>query len=153
MAVRIETPLLITGGGPAALVVARLASSRNVSSILVGHSPPPPVEPTRPEQLGTAAVEALGDALGVLRPYLENADPPAIDRAVFEHVLKHHCVADMNVTVYDGMTLEAFDGREGLLADARSRWVVVADAHIDTAEMPVALDAAIAAAVTALGSR
>lgn len=150
MAVRIDTPLLVTGGGPAALVVARLASSRNVSSVMAGHTFAEPTDPPRPVALDTASVEALGDALGVLQPYLAAVEPPAIDPAVFEHVLKHHCVADMNVTVYDGMTLVEGDGTRGVLADARSRWEVVADSHVDAAAMPVELNAAIAAAAVAV---
>ena len=63
---------------------------------------------------------------------------------VFEQVLKHHCVADMNVTVYDGMELvervtvepATGDGVRGVLTDGRSRWDVSADAFVDAAELP-----------------
>lgn len=150
MAVRIDTALLITGGGPAALVVARLASHRNVASVMAGHSSADPTDPPRPVALDAASVDVLGESLGVLSPYLAAAEPPTIDPAVFEHVLKHHCVADMNVTVYDGMSLVEGDGRSGVLADARSRWEVVADLYVDADTMPVELNAAIAAAAAAL---
>lgn len=147
MAVRIDTPLLITGGGPAALVVARIASAHSISSIVAGHAP---ADGSEPVALDAASVEALGDSLGILRPYLAVADPPTIDPAVFEHVLKHHCVADMNVTVYDGMELVDGDGTDGVLADNRSRFDVTADAHVDAAALPVELNAAIAAAARAV---
>ena len=71
-------------------------------------------------------------------------------------MLKHHCVADMNVTVYDGMELvERSDcsaraaGSAGVLTDGRSRWEITADAFVDAADLPAQLPAAIPAAAEA----
>lgn len=149
---RIETPLLITGGGPAALALARIMSGRSVMSLMAGHSP---TADTEPVALDTDSVAALGDSLGVLRPYLTASEPPTIGPDVFEHVLKHHCVADMNVTVYDGIDLvearpvPSDSGRfgvRGVLTDGKKRWEVAADAYVDAAQLPTELNEAIAAA-------
>ena len=63
--------------------------------------------------LDDAAVEVLDPhgVLDVLRPYLTAVDPLAIAPRAFEEVLKHHCVADLNVTVYD--EVEVIDRRLG----------------------------------------
>ena len=89
--------------------------------------------------------------LDVLRPYLASAEPPAIAPAAFEEVLKHHCVADMNMTVYDGMELvertpRGARGVAGVLTDGRARWEVVADAFVDAADLPTTLPDAITVA-------
>jgi hypothetical protein len=148
----IDTPLLVTGRGPGALVVAKVASGWGLASLVVGHEPTGGDEPVA---LGADAVAVLTPhgVFDVLRPYLAAVEPPSIAPAVFEHVLKHHCVADMNVTVYDGMELvEARPegaGVRGVLTDGRSRWEVVADAHVDAADLPADLPAAITAAADA----
>lgn len=148
----IETPLLVVGRGPAALVVAKVASGSGLSSLVAGHEPLGGDEPVAldPEAVRVLAPHGVFD---VLRPYLSAVEPPSIAPATFEAVLKHHCVADMNVTVYDGMALvEAQrngDGLRGVLSDGRSRWEVSADAFVDAADLPSELPAAITAAARA----
>ena len=152
----IETPLLIIGRGPAALVVAKVASGWGLSSLVAGHEP---LGGDQPVVLDPAAVAVLGPhgVFDVLRPYLSAVEPPSIAPMVFEQVLKHHCVADMNVTVYDGMELvervtvgsATGDGVRGVLTDGRSRWDISADAFVDAAELPSELPAAIPAAAEA----
>jgi hypothetical protein len=150
--VQIDTPLLVVGRGPAALVVAKVAAAYGMPCLLVGH-----------EVVGDDAAVPIGaDAyaelerhglLDVLRPYLDAVDPPAIAPRAFEDVIKHHCVADLNVTVYDQVDVieRVPDGRgvRGVLTDATSRWDISADAFIDAAAMPSALPAAIMAGAAA----
>jgi hypothetical protein len=144
----IDTPLLIVGPGPAPLVVAKVASGWGLQSLVAGHEP---LGDEDPVELDTEAIAVLSPhgVLDVLRPYLAAAEPPAIAPAVFEEVLKHHCVVDMNITVYDGMTLvdaeQRGKGVGGVLTDGRSRWDIVADAFVDGTTLPTELNAAIAA--------
>jgi hypothetical protein len=146
---RIETPLLIVGGGPAALAAAEIASGYRLPSLVVGHLAGCGQHPDHPVALDAGAVEALRPhgVLDVLRPFLAVADPPTLSPRVFEDVLKGHCVADMNVTVYDAM--EVVDrraqggGMVGVLTDGSARWEVVADAVIDTAAYPAGLSDAV----------
>jgi len=150
--VLIETPLLIVGGGAGALVAARIASAHSLTSLVAGHVP---TDDETPVSLTADSVTAMGDSLGVLRPYLASTEPPTIAPSVFERVLKHHCVADMNVTVYDGMKLldprVAEDGGvRGVLVESRSRFDVVGDAFLDASTLPTNLNQAIAAASTAV---
>jgi hypothetical protein len=146
--VRIDTPLWIVGHGPAALVVAKLASGRGVSSLLLAG---PVSDDERPVLLGDEAVAALrpDGVFDVLRPYLVSSAPVAMTPAAFEEVLKHHCVVDMGVTVYDGMSVVELErgarGAVGAFTDGRGRWDVVADAFVDAAELPSELDAAVRA--------
>ncbi len=149
---RIDTPLLITGGGPAALVAARVASGSGLQSLVVWAE-------TRdrddaPVVLGPAvrAILTPHGVLDVLRPYLAATDPPAIAPSLFEGVLKHHCVVDMNITVYEGMEWTAAAGRPGaggVLELGATRIEVVADAQIDTATHPAELEGAIVAGADA----
>jgi hypothetical protein len=161
MPVSIDTPLLIVGSGPAALVVAKVASGYGLASVVAGHESGGRAggEATSPADAPVAldadAVSVLTPhgVLDVLRPYLSSAQPPAIAPSLFEEVLKHHCVADMNVTVYDGMRLverEArggggIEGVVGVLSDGRSRWPVRADAFVDADTLPNGLPEAITA--------
>jgi hypothetical protein len=150
----IDIPLLIVGPGPAALVVAKVASGWGLSSLVAGHEPLGGREPRSehvPVDLDETAIAVLSPhgVLDVLRPYLAVAEPPAIAPVVFEEVLKHHCVVDMNITVYDGMSLVERRARgrgvSGVLTDGRARWDLVADAFVDASTMPGDLNAAIAA--------
>jgi hypothetical protein len=144
----IDTPLLIVGPGPGALGVAKVASGWGLSSLVAGHEP---VGGEDVVELDGHAVEVLTPhgVLDVLRPYLSAAEPPAIASATFEQVLKHHCVVDMNITVYDGMSLvdqqPRGGGVSGVLTDGRARGDVVADAFLDATTLPTELNAAIAA--------
>ena len=146
----IDTPLLVTGHGPAGLVVAKVVSGWGLQSLVAGHQP---LEGDEPVVLDAEAVAVLTPhgVFDVLRPYLASVEPPSIAPVVFEEVLKHHCVADMNVTVYDGLELverapRGDRGVTGVLSDGRARWEVVADAYVDAAELPAALPEAITAA-------
>jgi hypothetical protein len=147
--VLIDTPLLVVGEGPAPLLVAKLASGRGLSSLVAGHRI---LGGEYPAELDQQAVDILTPhgLFDVLRPYLVNHDPVAIAPAAFEEVLKHHCVADMNTTVYDGMELVDADteggGVRGVLTDGRSRWDVRADAFVDTSALPSDLQGAVVAA-------
>ena len=146
---RIETPLLIIGGGPSALAAAEIASGYRLPSLVVGHAAGRGPNPDYPVGLDADAVDALTPhgVLDVLRPYLAVADPPTLSPHVFEDVLKHHCVADMNVTVYDAMDVvdrqPAGDRLAAVLTDGKARWEVAADAWIDTSEFPADLSAAV----------
>ncbi len=132
----IATRLLVLGPGPAALVAAKTAASRGLPCLLAGHEPIDVVEPVA---LDDEALEALrpDGVLDVLRPYASAQEPFAIAPLHFEQGLKHHCVADMLVTVYDRMWFEAdrqtVDGARvsGSLTDGSSRWALTTDAVFD----------------------
>ncbi|MEZ5232704.1 MAG: hypothetical protein R2749_08345 [Acidimicrobiales bacterium] len=149
--VTVWTGLLIVGGGPGALAAAEIASGRRLPSLLVGHEAGKGPNAEWPVPLDDAAVEALNPngVLDVLRPYLAVAEPPTLSPHVFEDILKHHCVADMNVTVYDQMEVVErepdADGRglRGVLTDGRARWQVEAEAVIDTTDYPTQLSDAV----------
>ena len=132
----IDTPLLITGSGPAALIIAKLASGRGLGSLIAGHSSS---QDETAVLLSNAAVNILSPhgLFDVLRPYLLSQDPVRMSRAAFEQVLKHHCVADMNTTVYDNFSYSPIrNGIEpqhsGTISDGTSSWDINADAWIDT---------------------
>lgn len=149
---RIETPLLITGGGPAALVAARVASGSGLQSLVAGHVPVGGEEPVVLDPAALAVLTPHG-VLDVLRPYLVSSEPPTITASLFEGVLKHHCVVDMNITVYDGMAWvdghAQRGGVTGALHDGHCRVEVSADAHIEASELPRQLPAAISAGADA----
>jgi hypothetical protein len=152
----IDTPLLVVGHGPAALVVARVASDRGIETLLAGHETIGGEDPVPLDAESVAVLERHG-ALDILRPFLTSTDPPTVEPNVFEQVLKHHSVADMRVTVFD--TLQLVDvvprdgpgsGLTGVLTDGRARWDVKADAFINADDLPAELPAAIAAAADAV---
>ena len=155
----VDTPLLVVGTGPAALVVAKVAAAYGLPNLLVGHEPAGGDEPVELSPEAAAALEQHG-VLDVLRPYLTSVDPVAIAPIDFENVIKHHCVADLNVTVYDEMSVvdRVADGHgiRGVLTDGRSRWEVHADQFVDGSTMPDSLSDAItsgtAAALDALAA-
>jgi hypothetical protein len=144
----IETPLLVVGTGPAALVVAKVAAGWGLPCMLVGHEV---ISGDTPVPLEADAVADLTPhgVLDILRPYIQAVDPPTISPRDFEDVLKHHCVADLNVTVYDRMTAveREINGRglRAVLTDGKSRWDVVADVFVDASALPSNLSAAITA--------
>ncbi len=153
---RIDTPLLITGGGPAALVAARVASGAGLQSLVVwSEGAETEASDDTPVVLSPEALAVLTPhgVLDVLRPYLAAIDPPAIAPGRFVGVLKHHCVVDMNITLYEGMTWArgADAGRRtaGTLRDGATRVEIVADAHIDTGALPHALPEVIGAGAEA----
>ncbi|MFN0029454.1 MAG: hypothetical protein ACKV2O_20050 [Acidimicrobiales bacterium] len=151
---KVDTPLLIIGGGPGALAAAEIASGFRLPSLVVGHVAAQGPNPEYPVPLDEDAVAALEHhgVLGVLRPYLAVQEPPTVSPHVFEDIVKHHCVADMNVTVYDAMEvveLQAQAGSvSGVLTDGRARWELHADAVIDTRDFPSELSAAVNRAST-----
>jgi hypothetical protein len=63
-------------------------------------------------------------------------------------VLKHHCVADMNTTVYDNISFTPIRNglaaqHSGTISDGTSSWDINADAWIDTAKISTDLQTAI----------
>jgi hypothetical protein len=131
----ITTPLLVTGNGAAALVAAKVAAGRGVPCLVVGHEP---VEDDTPVVLSDDTLAALqpNGVLDVLRPYAAAQEPFTIAPIHFEHGLKHHCVADMLVTVYDRMWFEpATDvspaSHTGVLTDGNATWRVEAANHFE----------------------
>ena len=143
----IDTPLLITGSGPASLIIAKLASGRGLSSLIAGHSSS---QDQTAVLLSKGAVNILSPhgLFYVLRPYLLSHDPVHISRAAFEQVLKHHCVADMNTTVYDNFSFTPIrndiEARwSGIISDGTSSWDIRADAWIDAAKISADLQTAI----------
>ncbi len=90
----------------------------------------------------------------ILRPYLDAAR--SVDHRAdrdFEEVIKHHCVADLNVTVYDEVAVieRVTDGSvlRGVLTDGTSRWELAADQFVDADLLPTALSDAITAGAAA----
>lgn len=146
---KVDTPLLIIGGGPGALAAAEIASGFRLASLVVGHITAQGPNPDYPVALDDAAVAALDHhgVLSVLRPYLAVQDPPTVSPHVFEDIVKHHCVADMNVTVYDAMEVTELrteqDRVRGVLTDGKARWELHADAVINTEHFPPELSAAV----------
>jgi len=146
----IETPLLIIGNGPAALVAAKVLSGSGLTSLVAGHEPRDDVEPVELDDESLAILEPHG-VLGVLRPYASTQEPFTIAPLFFEQGLKHHCIADMLVTVYDDMvftpTSTSTDhdrgGRFGRLDGAGSSWEIKAGAFLDVSTYPVDLNQSI----------
>ncbi|MED6303747.1 MAG: FAD-dependent monooxygenase, partial [Actinomycetota bacterium] len=98
----IATPLLIVGRGPAALVIAKVVSGRGLPCLVVGHETLENAESVMLDPESLEILEPHG-VLAVLRPYAAAQDPFTITPLAFENGLKHHCVADMLITVYDDM--------------------------------------------------
>ena len=148
----IDTPLLVVGRGPAALVVTKVAAGYGLACLLVGHEVMSGDDPVRLSPDAVIALERHG-LVDILRPYLDAVDPPTIRPRAFEDVLKHHCVADLNATVYDQMAVvepvPVGRGLRGVLTDGRSRWDLSADLFVDAALLPRTLSAAITAGASA----
>ncbi|MGH1488292.1 MAG: hypothetical protein ACRBK7_02680 [Acidimicrobiales bacterium] len=148
----IETPLLIIGHGPAALVAAKVLSGSGLTSLVAGHEPLDNTEPVELDAESLAILEPHG-VLGVLRPYASTQEPFAIAPLLFEQGLKHHCVADMLITVYDDMAFTPTDhdrgsasgpaAGSGRLDGAGSSWEVKADALLDVSSYPTDLNQSI----------
>ncbi len=142
----IEIPLLIVGSGPAALVIAKVVSGRGLPSLVVGHQATDNAEPVVLDSESIEILEPHG-VLSVLRPYATAQDPFTITPLAFENALKHHCVADMLVTVYDRMHIDEADmsngGLQGGLTDGNTTWGIYADAFVDVSEFSVDLNTAV----------
>ena len=145
----IETHLLVVGDGPAALVVAKAAAGLGLPCLLLGHEFTGGDERVALDDAAIADLVTHG-LLDVLRPHL---DGPPVSIAVFdfEATIKHHCVADLNITVYDRMTLldvvSDHSGLRGVITDGRSRWPVAADAFVDASSLPGDLNRAVTAGI------
>lgn len=162
MSAVIDTPLLIVGGGPAALIVATVVSGSSMGSLIVGHESVGGDELVQLDEAAVAVLKPHG-VINVLRPYATSTKPFVITAALFEKVLKHHCVVNMNITVYDGMKLvdlkivgdggdrDNGDGETGrkelgataTISDGHSQWQVKADYLADTGRLSVDLNEAI----------
>jgi hypothetical protein len=143
---RLETPLLVHGRGPAALVAAKVAGSCGQPCLLVGHEITSGDAPVELDATATDVLEQHG-LVDVLRPHLLATDPLTVVPRDFEHVLKQHCVADLNVVVYDQFDIIelAVEGRSlrGLLSNGTSTWDLAADTWIDADALAGPLPAAI----------
>ena len=148
MTTSIDTPLLIIGGGIAALVIGQIVSDASLSSLIVGHKALSGDEAVELDQDSIALLQPHG-VLNVLNPYAVSQEPLIISQVVFEKVLKHHCVVNMNITVYDDMELldlTAEDqGAAATLSDGKTQWQVHADRLIDTSQLPKDINGAIKA--------
>jgi hypothetical protein len=145
---RIDTPLLVVGRGPAALVVAKVAAGCGLPCLLAGHEI---VGGDTAVALDAAAVAALERhaLVDVLRPHFAALDPFTITPRAFEEVIKHHCVADLNVTVYDEVAVIELEvvgrGARGVLTDGTTRWDLDAERFVDADLLPRPLSDAITA--------
>jgi hypothetical protein len=127
-----------------------MLAGRGVACLLAGHTARPEAEPAA---LGPAAVDAL-EAFGlldVLQPYLDRTGASVtISPDIYENVVKHHCVADINVIVYDDVDIvervAGPAGVEAVMTHGRSRWDVRASELVDGADLPDSLPEAIVAA-------
>jgi len=150
---RVETPLLVLGSGPGALVAAKVAGACGQPCLLVGHEITGAARPVELDEIAAGVLEQYG-LLDVLRPHVQAAHPLTIVSCVFEQVIKQHCVADLNVGVYDRFDVvdRAARGRalHGVLTDGRSRWALRADTWIDAAALASSLSAAIAQGAAAV---
>lgn len=155
MTVEIETPLLIIGGGPAALIAATVASGYSMGSLIVGHEPVCPDESVKLEA-GVLDILKPHGVINVLLPYADATDPVVIKASVFEQVLKHHCVVNMNITLYDGMSVSDLrregEGAHLTISNGETRWSVSADYLIDTSKVSTDLNTAIRAGAATAGN-
>ena len=145
---RVDTPLLVVGRGPAALVVAKVAGACGQPCLLAGSEVSADDSPVVLTPDAVAVLEAHG-LVDVLRPALHGLDPLTISPLVFTEIVKQHCVADVNVGVYDGVEVvdRVVDGRgvRGVLTDGTSRWELQADVFVDADGLPATLSEAITA--------
>ena len=108
-----------------------------------------------PVALGSDAAAVLEEhaLLDVLRPHLHTLDPLAISPEAFEAVVKQHCVADLNVTVYDDVAVvdrvTRGRGLRAVLTSGATRWQLDADVVIDGSDLPTSLPEAIIAGAAA----
>jgi hypothetical protein len=150
LAVPIDVPVLVVGDGPAPLTVAKMLSGRGVPCLLAGHTVRPDAAPAA---LGSSAVDVLKayGLLGILQPYFDhNGASVTISPDIYENVVKHHCVADVNVIVYDEVSIvdrvAGPSGVRAVMALGGSRWEVRASQLVDGSDLPTELPDAIVAA-------
>ena len=146
MSTSIDTPLLIVGGGPAALIIGTVAAGYSLGSLIVGHESLDSDEVVELDDEALALLKPHG-VINVLKPYATSTDPFVITAALFEKVLKHHCVVNMNITLYDGM--EVLDlqldggGARCTISDGHTQWAIKTDNLVDTANLHTDLNSAI----------
>ena len=146
---RVDTPLLVVGSGPAALVVAKVAGACGQPCLLAGSEVSADDSPVVLAPDAVAVLEEHG-LVDVLRPALHARDPLTISPLVFSDIIKQHCVADVNVSVYDGVDVvdrvaDGGGGVDGVLTDGTSRWELHADVFVDADGLPATLSEAITA--------
>ena len=146
MSTSIDTPLLIVGGGPAALIIGTVAAGYSLGSLIVGHESLGGDEAVQLDDEALALLKPHG-VINVLKPYATSTEPFVITAALFEKVLKHHCVVNMNITLYDGMEILNLtpdgDGANGTFSDGHTEWAIKADRLVDTTQLPTDLNGAI----------
>jgi hypothetical protein len=148
--VAINVPVLVVGHGPAPLTVAKMLSGCGVLCLLAGHAVLPR---SSPAALGSSAMDVLREHgfLDILHPYLDRyGTSMTISPGTYENVVKRHCVADVNVIVYDEVEiidrLVGVSGVEAVMTDGRSGWKVRASELVDGSDLPTSLPDAIVAA-------
>ena len=128
------------------MVAAKVVSGHGLPCLVAGHKSLEDASPVELDQKSLAILEPHG-VLSVLRPYATSQEPFTITSLAFENGLKHHCVADMLVTVFDNMSLEdavAYgDGVRGKLTDGLKIWDLEADAFLDVNALSSDLNGAI----------
>ena len=131
-------------------MLAKTASGRGLPTLVAGHEP---IDAGPAVELSRDALDALAPhgVIDVLRPYATIQEPFAIAPLLFEQGLKHHCVADMLITIFDDMTYRE-SGGVGQITDGSSTWDVSADTVIDVSEFPTELNDAIVAAAARANS-
>ena len=136
------------------MIVAKVVSAASMGSLVIGHQA---LNDGQIVELSDASLEVLKPqgVINILRPYANCISPFSIAADKFEQVLKHHCVVNMNITVYDGMTISlpvtspisslshTDQGVAVKLMDAHSEWSVNADRMVNTANLPQDLNGAI----------
>ena len=142
----IDTPLLIVGGGPAALIIGTVAAGYSLGSLIVDHESLGSDDAVELDDEAVALLKPHG-VINVLKPYATSMNPFVITAALFEKVLKHHCVVNMNITLYDGMDLRDLkrdgDGAHCSISDGHNEWAIKADRLVDTTKLPTDLNGAI----------
>jgi ribulose 1,5-bisphosphate synthetase/thiazole synthase len=154
VAVPIDIPVLVVGNGPGPLTVAKMVAGRGVPCLLAGHAVLPDAGPAT---LGPSAVEALQahGLVDILLPYIHRDGASiTISSETYEKVIKHHCVADINVVVYDQVVIVdrvvGPSGVDAVMTLGRSRWPVQARQLVDGSLLPTSLPDAIVAAADAV---
>ena len=145
----IEVGAIVVGRGPGPLTVAKMLAGQAIPCLLAGHEPAGGDELVSLDDTAVAAL-AHHRLLDILVPYLAAGPSRSIAAVEYEHVVKHHCVADINVTVYDNVAVierrHAAQGVEAVLTDGRSRWDLRAQWFVDGEALPTPLSQAIVAA-------
>lgn len=136
------------GGGPAALIIGTVAAGYSLGSLIVGHES---LGSDETVELDDEALELLKPhgVINVLKPYATSTEPFVITATLFEKVLKHHCVVNMNITLYDGMKVLDLmldgAGAQCAISDGHTEWLIKADRIVNTTQLPTDLNGAVKA--------